>query len=96
MATGSEVSLCVSAYEQLIKDGVRARVVSMPCLELFERQPVDYREVVLPPAVTARVAVEQHRPSVGAGTSGHTERSSMHLRRVGAAQGAAEEFWLHS
>jgi transketolase len=59
MATGSEVSLCISAYEQLIKDGVRARVVSMPCLELFERQPVDYREAVLPPAVTARVAVEQ-------------------------------------
>src|SRR5262249_27915519 len=59
LATGSEVSLCLSAYEQLTKDGVRARVVSMPCLELFERQPVEYREAVLPPAVTARVSVEQ-------------------------------------
>jgi transketolase len=59
LGTGSEVSLCVDAYEQLVKDGVRARVVSMPCLELFERQPQEYRDSVLPPAVTARVSVEQ-------------------------------------
>jgi transketolase len=59
LGTGSEVSLCVNAYEQLVKDGVRARVVSMPCLELFERQPQEYRDSVLPPAVTARVSVEQ-------------------------------------
>jgi len=59
MATGSEVALCVSAYEELKKEGVRARVVSMPCWELFERQPASYRDSVLPPAVTARVAVEQ-------------------------------------
>src|SRR6059036_2074599 len=59
MGTGSEVSLCVAAYEELTAEGVRARVVSMPSWELFERQPEPYRESVLPPAITARVAVEQ-------------------------------------
>jgi transketolase len=59
MATGSEVSLVVAAYEALAGEGVRVRVVSMPSWELFERQPLAYRESVLPPAVTARVGVEQ-------------------------------------
>jgi transketolase len=59
MATGSEVSLCVEAYEELTKQGIRARVVSMPSWELFERQSEDYRRTVLPPTVKARVAVEQ-------------------------------------
>ena len=59
IATGSEVSLAVSAHEQLVKDGIRSRVVSMPCWELFDRQPVEYRNAVLPPAVTARIAIEQ-------------------------------------
>jgi transketolase len=59
MATGSEVSLVVGAYEALAKEGVRARVVSMPCWELFEEQPEAYRRSVLPPEVTARLAVEQ-------------------------------------
>jgi transketolase len=59
LATGSEVALCVAAYEELKKSGVKARVVSMPCWELFERQPDSYRDSVLPPDVTARVAVEQ-------------------------------------
>ena len=59
IGTGSEVSLCVEAYEQLKKEGVRARVVSMPSWELFEQQSREYREQVLPAAVTARVAVEQ-------------------------------------
>ncbi len=59
LATGSEVSLCVEAHERLNKDGVRARVVSMPSWELFERQPKEYREQVLPMSVSARVAVEQ-------------------------------------
>ena len=59
LATGSEVGLCVTAYEELTKRGVKARVVSMPCWELFERQPQAYRDQVLPPAITARVAVEQ-------------------------------------
>jgi transketolase len=59
LATGSEVSLCVAAYEQLTREGIKARVVSMPCWELFEEQDVEYRRGVLPPAVKARVSVEQ-------------------------------------
>jgi transketolase len=59
IGTGSEVSLCVAACEQLKKDGVRARVVSMPSWELFERQTQEYREQVLPSSIKARVAVEQ-------------------------------------
>ena len=59
IASGSEVSLAVEAYEQLIKDGVRARVVSMPSWDVFERQPSEYRNRVLPPDVKARVAIEQ-------------------------------------
>lgn len=59
MATGSEVSLCVEAYEKLKADGIKARVVSMPSWELFEHQDKSYRDSVIPPDVTARVAVEQ-------------------------------------
>ena len=59
MATGSEVSLCVDAYEELTRQGIRARVVSMPSWELFERQSEEYRRTVLPPSIKARVAVEQ-------------------------------------
>jgi transketolase len=59
LATGSEVALCIAAYEQLTADGVRARVVSMPSWEIFDHEPESYRASVLPPAVTARVAVEQ-------------------------------------
>jgi transketolase len=59
LATGSEVSLCVSAYETLKAEGVKARVVSMPSWEVFEHQTPEYRDSVLPPSVTARVAVEQ-------------------------------------
>jgi transketolase len=59
LATGSEVSLCIDAYEKLKGEGINARVVSMPSWELFEKQPKEYRESVIPPAVTARVSVEQ-------------------------------------
>jgi len=59
LASGSEVSLAVEAYEKLAKEGVKARVVSMPCWEVFECQPQEYRDSVLPPDVTARIAVEQ-------------------------------------
>ncbi|MBL7236278.1 transketolase [Novacetimonas hansenii] len=59
MATGSEVGLVVKAYEQLKAEGVKARVVSMPSWDLFEAQPKSYRDSVLPPGITARVAVEQ-------------------------------------
>jgi transketolase len=59
IATGSEVCLCLDAYEQLIQEGVHARVVSMPSWELFDAQDSDYRNSVLPPHVKARVSVEQ-------------------------------------
>lgn len=59
MASGSEVQLCVAAYEQLRQEGIKARVVSMPSFELFERQSQAYKESVLSPTVTARVSVEQ-------------------------------------
>ena len=59
IASGSEVSLCVQAYEQLSAEGIKARVVSMPSWELFDHQDAAYRESVLPAAVTARVSVEQ-------------------------------------
>jgi transketolase len=58
LATGSEVSLCVEAYEKLKTEGIKARVVSMPSWEIFDRQDVSYRESVLPSSVTARVSVE--------------------------------------
>jgi transketolase len=58
MATGSEVSLCVDAYEKLKAEGVKARVVSMPSWEIFEQQDAAYKESVLPSAVSARVSVE--------------------------------------
>jgi transketolase len=59
IATGSEVALAIDAFEELIADGVRARVVSLPSWYLFDLQPEDYRDSVLPSAVSARVAVEQ-------------------------------------
>ena len=59
IATGSEVSLAVAAHEKLISDGVRSRVVSLPCWELFERQEQSYRDEVLPPEITARVSIEE-------------------------------------
>ena len=59
LATGSEVALCVEAYERLVAEGIRARVVSMPSWEIFERQDAAYRDSVIPPAVRARVSVEQ-------------------------------------
>ena len=59
LASGSEVSLCVQAYERLAKEGINARVVSMPSWELFESQSKEYKDSVLPPSITARVAVEE-------------------------------------
>ena len=59
LGTGSEVSLCVAAYEALAAEGIPARVVSMPSWELFEEQDQEYRDSVLPPDITARVSVEQ-------------------------------------
>jgi len=59
IASGSEVSLVVEAYEKMTSQGIRCRVVSMPSWDIFEHQPQSYREEVLPPRVTARLAVEQ-------------------------------------
>jgi transketolase len=59
IASGSEVSLAVEAHEKLLTESIRSRVVSMPSWDIFDHQPRDYRDSVLPPAVRARVAVEQ-------------------------------------
>jgi transketolase len=59
IATGSEVALAVAAHEELSGEGVRSRVVSLPCWELFDRQDAAYREEVLPPGVAARVSIEE-------------------------------------
>jgi transketolase len=58
IAGGSEVAICLQAHEQLAAEGIRARVVSLPSWELFDAQPAEYRHLVLPPEVTARVGVE--------------------------------------
>jgi transketolase len=58
IGTGSEVTLCIGAYEKLADDGIAARVVSMPSWELFEDQSQEYRDEVLPPSARARVSVE--------------------------------------
>ena len=59
IASGSEVILAIAAHETLTSQGVRSRVVSMPSWDIFEHQPRSYRDSVLPPGVTARVAIEQ-------------------------------------
>jgi transketolase len=58
MGTGSEVQLCIGAYERLTAEGVKARVISMPCWRLFDEQSEEYKRQVLPPLVRARLAVE--------------------------------------
>jgi transketolase len=59
IGSGSELSLCVNAYEELLAKGIRSRVVSMPSWDIFEHQTQAYQDSILPPDVTARVAVEQ-------------------------------------
>jgi transketolase len=84
LATGSEVALCLEAYEQLKAERIKARVVSMPSWELFDDQPREYRDRVLPPDVTARVSVEQASTFGWAkyvGASGH----SIGMRSFGAS-----------
>jgi len=90
IATGSEVGLALSAREELAAVGIGARVVSMPCSELFDRQPQAYRDEVLPPSVRARVAIEQastlgwHRyvGDVGAIVGMHTFGASAPLKML--------------
>ena len=84
LATGSEVALCLEAYEKLRAEGVKARVVSMPSWELFDDQPQEYRDGVLPPAVRARVSLEQASAfgwSKYVGDAGH----SIGMRSFGAS-----------
>jgi transketolase len=84
LATGSEVALCLDAYERLKAEKIKARVVSMPSWELFDDQPHEYRDRVLPPAVTARVSVEQASTFGWAkyvGATGH----SIGMRSFGAS-----------
>ena len=84
LATGSEVALALEAFENLTADGVKARVVSMPSWELFDDQPAEYREGVLPPTVRARVSVEQASTfgwSKYVGDTGH----SIGMRSFGAS-----------
>jgi transketolase len=88
IGTGSEVSLCLQVYEELKEEGIPARVVSMPSWELFEQQDQPYRDSILPPDVTARVAVEQaavlgwdHYVGIGGDKIGmHTFGSSAPLK----------------
>ncbi len=77
MGTGSEVSLCVEAFERLKAEGIKARVVSMPCWEIFDRQDAAYKESVLPSSVTARVSVEM------AATFGWERYVGLKGRRIG-------------
>ena len=77
MGTGSEVSLCVEAYEKLKAEGIQARVVSMPSWEIFEQQDEAYKESVLPSSVTARVSVEM------AATFGWERYVGMKGRKIG-------------
>jgi transketolase len=59
IGSGSEVSVCINAHEELVAEGIRSRVVSMPSWDIFEHQAQEYQDSVLPPGVKARVAVEQ-------------------------------------
>ena len=90
LATGSEVQLAMAAREELQAGGVRARVVSMPCWELFDRQPQSYRDEVLPPSVRARVSIEQastlgwdrYIGDAGASVGMHTFGASAPLKQL--------------
>jgi transketolase len=62
IATGSELSIALDAHARLTAEGIRSRVVSMPCWELFDAQPQSYRDAVLPPSVSARVSIEAASP----------------------------------
>jgi transketolase len=84
LGTGSEVALCLDAHERLTAEGIKARVVSMPSWELFDDQPQEYRDGVLPPDVAARVSVEQASTfgwSKYVGATGH----SIGMRSFGAS-----------
>jgi transketolase len=84
IATGSEVSVALAAHEQLARDRVRSRVVSMPSWELFEAQPQAYHDAILPPSVRARVSVEAASP-LGWERYAGPEGEIIGVRRFGAS-----------
>jgi transketolase len=84
LASGSEVALCLEAHERLKEEGIKSRVVSMPSWELFDDQPQEYRDSVLPPNVTARVSVELASTFGWAKYVGATGRS-IGMRSFGAS-----------
>jgi transketolase len=91
IATGSEVQLAVGAREELLKQSAKARVVSLPCWELFAEQPQDYRDSVLPPSITKRLSIEA---GVSFGWSKYADQS-LSIDRFGASAPAkviAEKF----
>jgi transketolase len=104
IGTGSEVALCIKAYEELKADGIRARVISMPSWELFEQQDQSYRDKVLPPGVKARVSVEQasvlgwdHYVGMGGAKIGmHTYGSSAPLKDLLHKFGFTPERVVHA
>jgi transketolase len=99
IGTGSEVALCLDAYEDLKQEGIPARVVSMPSWELFEQQDQTYRDRVLPPQIRARVSVEmgsvigwdRYVGTTGAKIGMHTFGSSAPLKDLLAKFGFTPE-----
>ena len=98
IASGSEVCLVVQAHDELVAEGIRSRVVSIPSWDIFEHQTREYQDSVLPPDVKARVAVEQ-ASTLGweryVGREGPRHRHA-HLWRLGAAQGTPEKVQLRA
>jgi transketolase len=93
IGTGSELSLCVEACDRLRADGIAARVVSMPSWELFDEQDREYRDSVLPPSVTARVAAEA---GVRQGWDAYIGRCGRFVGMTGfGASGPAGELMKH-
>lgn len=84
IASGSEVSVALEAYEKLTAEGIAARVVSLPSWDIFEKQPRDYKHEVLPPAVTARLAIEAAVP-LGWERYVGTRGTVIGMRRFGAS-----------
>jgi len=91
LATGSELHLAVEAHRQLSSEGIRSRVVSMPCWELFGEQSEDYRNEVLPPEATRRVSIEAGT-SLGWDRWVGPEGAMVAIERFGASAPAAEIF----
>lgn len=91
IGTGSEVSLAIEAQEELVKSGIDVRVVSMPCMDLFEQQSAEYKESVLPKDVRARVAVEA-LSSFGWGRYVGLDGATVCMESFGASAPAAQLF----